>query len=153
MIAADSLKRIAVWSLELTERESEVARAGIIEKPFKANEFICMRGDNFEFWTGVVTGLVKIGTMSHAGNTPGSRPGARHRVRQRRRARSAAPLSERRLGPRRGPRSEQRAARPVPAPRSARGRACWQAARSAPTMPPQPMAESSYSTTSATPSA
>jgi len=67
MIAADSLKRIAVWSLELTERESEVARAGIIEKPFKANEFICMRGDNFEYWTGVVTGLVKIGTMSHAG--------------------------------------------------------------------------------------
>ncbi len=67
MIAADYLKRVAVWSLELTEPEIEVARAGIVERPFKANEFICMRGDRFEYWTGVVTGLVKVGTVSRAG--------------------------------------------------------------------------------------
>ena len=67
MIAADYLKRIAVWSHELTGPEFEAARAGIIEKSFKANEFICMRGDEFEYWTGVVTGLVRIGTISHAG--------------------------------------------------------------------------------------
>ena len=67
MIAADYLKRIAVWSHELTGPEFEAARAGIIEKSFKANEFICMRGDDFEYWTGVVTGLVKVGTMSRGG--------------------------------------------------------------------------------------
>lgn len=67
MVAADYLKRIAVWSRELTEREIEVARAGIIEKSFKANEFVCMRGDDYEYWTGVVSGLVRIGTISHAG--------------------------------------------------------------------------------------
>ncbi len=67
MIAADYLKRIAVWSSELTERETEVARTGINEKSFKANEFICMRGDDFEYWTGVITGLVKVGTVSRAG--------------------------------------------------------------------------------------
>jgi len=67
MITADYLKRVAVWSRELNEEEIEVARAGIIEKSFKANEFVCMRGDHFEYWTGVITGLVRIGTISHAG--------------------------------------------------------------------------------------
>lgn len=67
MIAADYLRRIAVWSRELTEREVEIARAGIVEKTFQANEFICMRGDDFEYWTGVVSGLVRIGTVSRDG--------------------------------------------------------------------------------------
>jgi CRP/FNR family cyclic AMP-dependent transcriptional regulator len=67
MIAADHLRRIAAWSRELNEREVDVARSGIVEKSFKANESICMRGDQFEYWTGVVTGLVRIGTVSRAG--------------------------------------------------------------------------------------
>ena len=67
MIAADYLRRIAVWSRELTEREVEIARAGIVEKTFQANEFICMRGDDFEYWTGVVSGLVRNGTVSRDG--------------------------------------------------------------------------------------
>ena len=45
MIAADYLKRIAAWSRELNDREIEVARAGIVEKSYRANEFIFMRGD------------------------------------------------------------------------------------------------------------
>ena len=60
MIAPDSLKRIAAWSRELNEREIEVARAGIIEKSYRAGEFIFMRGDPFEYWTGVVTGLARM---------------------------------------------------------------------------------------------
>jgi CRP-like cAMP-binding protein len=67
MIAADHLKRIAVWSREFNERETEIARAGIVERSFKANEYICMRGDQFEYWTGVVTGLVRIGNVSRTG--------------------------------------------------------------------------------------
>ncbi len=47
MIAADHLKRIAAWARDLNEKEIEVARAGIVEKSFKANEFVCMRGDQF----------------------------------------------------------------------------------------------------------
>ena len=43
MIAADYLKRIAAWSRELNEREIEVARAGIVEKSYAANEHIFMR--------------------------------------------------------------------------------------------------------------
>jgi CRP-like cAMP-binding protein len=67
MISADYLKRIAVWSRDLTEREIEVARAGIVERSFKANEFICMHGDQFEYWIGVVTGLVRVGNVSREG--------------------------------------------------------------------------------------
>jgi CRP/FNR family cyclic AMP-dependent transcriptional regulator len=67
MIAADYLKRIAVWSRELNERETEVARAGIVEKSYRANEFIFIRGDRFEYWTGVVTGLARMGIVSRGG--------------------------------------------------------------------------------------
>lgn len=67
MIAADYLKRIAVWSLELDEREIEVARAGIVEKSYRANEFVFMRGDHFEYWTAVVTGLARMGIVSRGG--------------------------------------------------------------------------------------
>ena len=35
MIAPDHLKRIAIWSRELAEREIEVARAGIIERSYR----------------------------------------------------------------------------------------------------------------------
>jgi CRP/FNR family cyclic AMP-dependent transcriptional regulator len=67
MIAADYLKRIAAWSRELSERETEVARAGIVEKSYRANEYIFMRGDPFEYWTGVVTGLARMGIVSRGG--------------------------------------------------------------------------------------
>ncbi len=67
MIGVDYLKRIATWSLNLDEREIEIARAGVTEKSFGANEVICMRGDRFEYWTGVVTGLVRIGNVSRDG--------------------------------------------------------------------------------------
>ena len=67
MVTADHLRRIAAWSRELNEREIDIARAGVVEKTFKANEFIFMRGDNFEYWTGVVTGLARMGIVSRGG--------------------------------------------------------------------------------------
>jgi CRP/FNR family cyclic AMP-dependent transcriptional regulator len=67
MIAADNLKRIAAWSRELTGPEIEIARAGIVEKPYSANEFIFLRGDHFEYWTGVVSGLARMGIVSRGG--------------------------------------------------------------------------------------
>ena len=67
MIAPDYLKRIASWSRGLNDREIEVARAGIVEKSYRADEFIFMRGDQFEYWTGVVTGLARMGIVSRGG--------------------------------------------------------------------------------------
>src|SRR5215813_4129816 len=67
MIAADHLKRIAAWSRELSAQEIEVARGGIVEKSYRANEHIFMRGDAFDYWTGVVTGLARMSTVSSGG--------------------------------------------------------------------------------------
>jgi CRP/FNR family cyclic AMP-dependent transcriptional regulator len=67
MITPDYLRRIAAWSRELNEREIEIARAGIIEKSYSADEFVFMRGDHFEYWTGVVTGLARMGIVSRGG--------------------------------------------------------------------------------------
>jgi len=53
-------------SRELNEREIDVARAGIVEKSYRANEFIFMRGDQFDYWTGIVTGLARMGIVSGA---------------------------------------------------------------------------------------
>src|SRR5207237_8745229 len=67
MIAPDYLKRIASWSRGLNDREIELARAGIVEKSYRADDFIFMRGDQFEYWTGVVTGLARMGIVSRGG--------------------------------------------------------------------------------------
>ena len=67
MIAQDHLRRIAAWSRELNEREIEVARAGIAEKSYSAGEFIFVRGDRFDFWTGMVSGLARMGIVSRSG--------------------------------------------------------------------------------------
>jgi CRP/FNR family transcriptional regulator, cyclic AMP receptor protein len=56
MVTADYMRRIAAWSRELNERESELAHAGVVDKTFKTNEFICMLGNHFDYWIGVVTG-------------------------------------------------------------------------------------------------
>jgi CRP-like cAMP-binding protein len=71
MIAEDHLKRIAAWSRELTEREIEVARAGIIEKSYGTGEAIFMRGDTFAYWAGVVSGLVRMGVVTRDGKEAG----------------------------------------------------------------------------------
>jgi len=67
MIAADHLRRIAIWSRELSAREIEVARSGIVERYYAPNQSIMMRGDHFEFWTGIVSGLARMGIVSRGG--------------------------------------------------------------------------------------
>ena len=60
MIAPDHLRRIAIWSRDLDERELDRARAGIIEKAYRADELVFMRGDQFDYWCGVVSGLLRM---------------------------------------------------------------------------------------------
>lgn len=67
MIAGDHLRRIAAWSRELKQPELEVARAGIVEKSYGADEYVFMRGDRFDYWTGIVTGLARMSIMSREG--------------------------------------------------------------------------------------
>ena len=67
MITPDYLRRIAAWSRELGEREIEVARAGITERSYRAGDFIFLHDDQFEYWTGVVSGLARMSKVSRAG--------------------------------------------------------------------------------------
>ena len=67
MITADYLRKIAIWSRELPEREIETARAGIKEKSYREGESIFLRGDQFDYWTGVVSGLMRMSIVSRSG--------------------------------------------------------------------------------------
>ena len=67
MITPDYLRRIAIWSRELPEREIEAACAGITERSYRAGEFVFLRGDRFDYWTGVVTGLMRMSIVSRGG--------------------------------------------------------------------------------------
>lgn len=67
MEARDELRRIAFWADALTEAEAARALKGISEKQFSAGSYICHRGDRLDAWTGVVSGLVKLGAISRDG--------------------------------------------------------------------------------------
>lgn len=67
MITADRLREIAFWSAELSQDEIERTRRGITEKAFAKGAYICHRGDNLDAWTGVISGLVRLGTVSQKG--------------------------------------------------------------------------------------
>jgi CRP-like cAMP-binding protein len=63
------LERIAAWSVHLPDDEAERAAAGIVEKTFARGACICPKNTLLESWTGVVTGLVKVGTVSREGRS------------------------------------------------------------------------------------
>ncbi len=67
MIAAARLHEIAFWSSDLSAPELEQARRGIVEKAYTKGAFICHRGDRLDCWTGVVSGLIKLSTVSLSG--------------------------------------------------------------------------------------
>ncbi len=69
MITAERLREIAFWSAELTEEETERSRRGITEKSFAKGAYICHKGDKFDPWLGVVSGLVRLGTVSQKGKS------------------------------------------------------------------------------------
>ena len=69
MITAERLREIAFWSGELTEEEIERTRRGITEKAFAKGAYICHKGDKLDPWLGVISGLVRLGTVSQKGKT------------------------------------------------------------------------------------
>ncbi len=56
-----------VWARELTADELDRARRGVSEKTFSRGSYVCHRGDRLDYWTGVVSGLVKISAISVTG--------------------------------------------------------------------------------------
>lgn len=61
------LRDIAFWAHALSEEEADRARRGMTERTFPAGGYICHRGDKLDHWTGVISGLVKIGAISASG--------------------------------------------------------------------------------------
>lgn len=67
MGAKDDLQRIAFWADALNEAEAARALKGIVERRFPAGSYLCHKGDRFDHWTGVITGLLKISAISADG--------------------------------------------------------------------------------------
>lgn len=67
MTTSSDIVRSAVWAAELTEAELERARRGVMERHFAKGAYVCHRGDRLDYWTGVVSGLVKISAISRSG--------------------------------------------------------------------------------------
>lgn len=67
MISPERLQEIARWSHELKPDEMERARRGIVEKSYGRGSYICHRGDRFDCWAGVLSGLLKLSTDSASG--------------------------------------------------------------------------------------
>lgn len=67
MISLELLRQVAVWSKELTPEEAERARKGISEKTYAKGAYLCHQGDRFDAWASVITGLVKMSTVSDSG--------------------------------------------------------------------------------------
>lgn len=69
MISLEQLDAIAIWAPDLTDEERERARRGIIERSFAKGSYICHRGDKLDYWTCIITGLVKLGSISAEGKS------------------------------------------------------------------------------------
>lgn len=67
MEGKEELRRIAFWADALTDAEAVRAMKGIAERQFAAGAYVCHRGDRLDSWTGVVSGLIKIGAISESG--------------------------------------------------------------------------------------
>lgn len=65
--AKQKLRQIAFWADRLTQGEASRALKGTIERSFSGGAYICHRGDQFDYWTGVVSGLVKKSAISASG--------------------------------------------------------------------------------------
>jgi CRP-like cAMP-binding protein len=67
VISPDHLRKIAFWSHDLREEEFERARKGIVERSYAKGAYICHRGDRLEQWTGVSSGLIRLGAIAVSG--------------------------------------------------------------------------------------
>lgn len=56
-----------VWASELTPDELERASRGVTERRFSKGNYLCHRGDKVDYWQGLVTGLIKMSSISPSG--------------------------------------------------------------------------------------
>lgn len=78
MISAEELTGAALWARVLPADELERARRGVIVRAYARGAYLCHRGDVLDGWTGVMSGLLKLGStlstgksVTYAGLAPG----------------------------------------------------------------------------------
>ncbi len=64
MSAKAELGQVAIWADALSETEAARALKGLSERRYDAGAYVFHRDDRLDYWTGVVTGLVKLGAIS-----------------------------------------------------------------------------------------
>ncbi len=67
LISREVLEQIAAWSKDLLPEEIDRARRGIVERTYGKGAYVCHQGDRFDCWAGMVSGLVKLSTVSDSG--------------------------------------------------------------------------------------
>lgn len=67
MITDEQLTKIAFWAVELSPDERARACKGITEKTITKGSYLCHRGDRVEYWMGLVSGLLRLGTITNMG--------------------------------------------------------------------------------------
>jgi CRP-like cAMP-binding protein len=63
----NDLVQETVWARELTTGEIEQAQRGVSERHFAKGCYLCHRGDRLDYWTGIVTGLIKMSSIARSG--------------------------------------------------------------------------------------
>lgn len=56
-----------IWARDLSREELVRASSGVVERFFGKGSYLCHRGDRFDYWTGVVDGLVKMSSIARSG--------------------------------------------------------------------------------------
>ena len=67
MGSRDNAVRTAIWADELGPDELDRAVRGTSERLYAKGAYICHKGDRLDYWTGVVTGLVKMSAIARSG--------------------------------------------------------------------------------------
>lgn len=63
----ECLRQVAVWARKLSDAECARVSSGIQERTYERGATICRQDHMFDYWIGVIEGLVKIGTISMEG--------------------------------------------------------------------------------------
>lgn len=66
-LTKSELLEVAFWTDGMSEPELDRVRGALSQKTFAAGSTICHRGDRLDYWTGVVSGLLKISAVSKDG--------------------------------------------------------------------------------------
>ena len=56
-----------IWARGLKDEEIERAAKGIVEKTYPKGGYIVHRGDRLDYWSGILSGLVKMSTIGRTG--------------------------------------------------------------------------------------